>query len=112
MVTEQNRHSLDSSELNGSRVAPGPLVEGPSISREAFSVAFSRSFDRVYSFVSRRIKDRATCERIVREVLIVNLDLLIEGGDERQGAGRLKALSDQRIKEEVARSLAVHEAER
>jgi hypothetical protein len=91
MVTEKSRRPLDSSELNGSRVPPGPLVEGPSISREAFLLAFSRSFDRIHSYSS--------------------LDLLVAGGDERRVAVGLKTSSDQRIEEQTAWSLAGRELE-
>lgn len=102
MVTEQNRRARYSSELDSTRAARAPLVEGPSISRAAFSLVFGHFFNRVYSYVSRRIEDRATCERVVREVLVMNLDLLVEGGDERQAAGRLMASSDRLIQQETA----------
>lgn len=109
MRTEENRRLVSSSEVDSARRAPDPLVERPSISREAFSRAFDRSFRRVYSYVSRRIDDRAICERVVREVLVVNLDLLVTGRDEREVAIRLKASSDQRIVEEAVRSFAARE---
>lgn len=106
MVTEQNRRLPDSSEVESSRMGPAPLLEGPSISCEAFLLAFNRSFGRVYSYVSRRLGDRATCERIVKEVLIENLDHLVAGSDEKELARRLKASTDRLIKRETALSVA------
>jgi uncharacterized protein YjbJ (UPF0337 family) len=64
---------------------------------EEFSVGFERCFRRVYAYVGRRVKSREVCERIVGEVLAENVDLLVERGDDRQQAGRLKASSDRLI---------------
>ena len=89
-----------------SEASVGPLALGASLSRETFSVAFERCFDRVYAYVSRRVADTATCERIVGAVLAANLDLLVGPRDDRHELRRLKASSDRRIGLESVRSLS------
>jgi hypothetical protein len=67
------------------------------ITRQEFRVRFDRCFSRVYAYVSRRVSDRETCERIVREVLTASVDLLVERTDERRELSWIKALSDRWI---------------
>jgi hypothetical protein len=81
-----------------------PLVRVALVTREGFSADFDRCFGRVYAYVSRRVKDRESCERIVSEVLEANLDLIVDRGDERQELSQLKASSDRLIALESARS--------
>jgi len=88
----------------GPEVYPDPLVRVTSVTREGFSARFDRCFGRVYAYVSRRVKDRESCERIVSEVLEANLDLIVDRGDERQELSQLKASSDRLIALESARS--------
>jgi hypothetical protein len=79
----------------------------PARTREEFSAAFDRCFSRVHAYVSRRVDDSKSCQRIVREVLTENLDLLADPGDERRECSQLKASSDRRIEMESARSVSV-----
>jgi hypothetical protein len=72
-------------------------AHGESATREAFSAGFDRCFGRVYSYVSRRVGDQKVCERIVREVLAGNLDLLQNRSDERQELSQLRRSSDRWI---------------
>lgn len=75
------------------------LLAATTMTRAQFSLAFDRCFDRVYAYVNRRVEDRATCERVVGEVLAVNLHLLVDGGNENQIARALKATADERMEE-------------
>jgi len=77
------------------------------VTREEFSSSFDRCFGRVYAYVSRRVNDRKSCERIVSEVLAANLDLLMKRGDESQELSQLKAASDRLIGLESAKSLSI-----
>lgn len=106
MVTEQGGRSRYSDALDSPQEGSTPEVADRSISRTAFLLAFVRSFNRVYSYVSRRIDDRETCERVVKEVLVENRALLIEKGDDRDTACRLKASSDRLIRRETAARVA------
>jgi hypothetical protein len=83
-----------------------PLDRTTPVTREGFSGHFDRCFDRVHAYVSRRVKDRESCERIVGEVLAENLDLLVDRGEERRELSRLKASSDRLIGLNSERSLA------
>ena len=76
----------------------GLLARTAPPTREVFSARFDRCFGRVYAYVSRRVNDRESCERIVREVLAANLGVLAYGGDERREVGQLKAASDRLIR--------------
>ncbi len=73
------------------------LVRAAPPSREEFSSNFDRCFGLVYAYVSQRVNDRQSCERIVRAVLAANLDLLAEERDEQELA-QLKAASDRLIR--------------
>jgi len=61
---------------------------------EVFSERFDRCFRRVSLYVGRRVNDRESLERIVREVLGENLDLFIAHCDEREETERLRASAD------------------
>lgn len=76
---------------------PKTLVRAAPPSRAEFSTKFDRCFGLVYAYVSRRVNDRQSCERIVRAVLAENLDVLAEERDERELA-QLKAASDRLIR--------------
>lgn len=82
------------------------------MTRKEFSAAFDRWFARVYAYVSRRVRDATTCERIVSEVLAANLDLLRAGGDERKDIATLKESSDRLLALESARVLTARAIER
>ena len=89
----------DASSKAAGRAAP--------LTRDEFSSAFDRCFDRVYAYVSRRVSDRTSCERIVSDALAANLDLLMDRGDERHELSILKAALDRLIGMESTRSLSV-----
>lgn len=76
------------------------------VTREEFFAAFDRCFPRVHAYVSRRVNDSKSVERVVTEVLTENLDLLVDQGDETREASQLKATSDRLIEMESARSLS------
>jgi len=44
--------------------------------KEAFLEAFERCFHRVYVYVSRRVKERESVERIVSQILTDNVEIL------------------------------------
>ena len=92
-----------------SRLEIGPEASSKEAGRAAplTRADFSSGFDRVYAYVSRRVSDRKSCERIVSEVLAANLDLLMDRGDERQELSKLKAALDRLIGLESARSLSI-----
>lgn len=94
------------STADGSVESPAAHVAVNGMTREDFSVTFDRCFDRVYAYVAKRIEDRATCERVVGEVLVTHLHFLVDGGDERRIARALKASSNARIEEERASRLS------
>jgi len=79
---------------------------------ETFSARFDRSFGRAYAYASRRVKDQASCERIVGELLEANLDLLVDRDDEEQDLRPLKTALDRLIGLELARGLAAGEVGR
>jgi len=91
---------------SGPEASSDPLVHAAPVSRKEFSAGFDRCFGRVYAYVSRRVNDRKSCERIVSEILAANLDLLVDRGDERQELSQLKASSDRLIGLESARRLS------
>lgn len=101
---------LDPVAVNGTIGLPPPLVAATSMTREAFSPIFDHCFDRVYAYVTRRVEDRATCERVVAEVLAINLHLLVDGGDEKRIARALKASSDEQIEVEKSSRLSTRAA--
>lgn len=74
----------------------------PAGTREEFSAAFDRCFSRTHAYVSRRVDDSKSCQRIVSEVLTENLDLLADPGDERRECSQLKASANRLIETEAA----------
>ena len=66
----------------------------PSPTWEVFSERFDRCFRRVSFYVSRRVNDRESFERIVMEVLAGNLELFIGQCSELEELKRLKASAD------------------
>jgi len=78
----------------GSNVLVPVAPAGP---REEFLAAFDRCFSRTHAYVSRRVDDRKSCQRIVSEVLTENLDLLADPGDERRECSQLQASADRLI---------------
>lgn len=52
---------------------------------------FDRSFARVYAYVSTRVADRSTAERLTRDVLQSSLELLLEEADGRLDVELLRA---------------------
>jgi hypothetical protein len=83
-----------------------PLVRPAPVTREGFFADFDRCFDRVYAYVSLRVNERESCERIVSAVLAANLDLLVSRGDEREELRQLEACSDRLIGSAPARRLS------
>jgi hypothetical protein len=77
--------------------ATPPGLPTATMTQQEFSAGFDRCFARVWAYVSRRVHDRESCERIVREVLTGNLDLLVHPVGERQELSQLKAASDRLI---------------
>ena len=73
------------------------------LTREEFSAVFDRAFGRIYAHVSRQVRLRESCERIVRDVLTAHLDLLVNGESEAHQFSRLAAASDRLIGSEPAR---------
>jgi CheY-like chemotaxis protein len=105
MTQKSDRRKRRARAANGSEGASKPLVEAaPGVTREEFSAAFDRCFTRVYAYVGRRVSDGASCEGVVSQVLLENLDLLVERGDEQQEVRQLKAASDRLIELESGRS--------
>lgn len=90
-------------------------VEYPQVksaaSKTDFLDMFNRHFDRVYSYVNRRVQHEPVCERVVREVLVTHLHLLVYDGNEGQVARELKAASDRLIRDELGSPLAMPEGE-
>lgn len=78
------------------------VPEAPAVTREEFSAAFDRCFRRVHAYVSRRVDDNRSCQRVVSEVLTENLDLFVDPGDEKRECRQLKASSDRLIGLEAA----------
>jgi len=62
-----------------------------------FSSRFDRQFDRVYSYVSRRLALEPVCQRVVSEVLVTHLHLLVYEEDEDRIARQLKITTDRLI---------------
>jgi hypothetical protein len=93
-AVECERRSLPEA---GAAASSQPVARAAPVTREEFSASFDRCFDRVYAYVVRRVSDRASCQRIVAEVLAANLDLLAERRDEKHELSRLKAASDRLI---------------
>ena len=89
-----------SEELSSPLARTTSTTSTTSVTREEFSAVYDRCFDRVYSYVARRVGDRETRERPTVEILTTHLYVLVDGGDDRSMAIRLKVASDRRIEEE------------
>lgn len=76
-----------------------------------FEASFNRHFDRVYTYLRRRIPREADCQRLVAEVLISTLPSILRTEDGREVARRLKSACDRLIEEEVEAALAEFEWE-
>ena len=73
------------------KTTPSPLVPPAGVTAQEFTTGFDRAY------VSRRVNDRESCERIVREVLAGNLDLLVHPAGQVPERSRLEAASDRLI---------------
>lgn len=99
-IDERQRGSTAANDPESGSTVLVPAA--PAGTREEFSAAFDRCFPRVHAYVSRRVDDRESCQRIVSEVLTENLDLLADPGDERRECSQLKASADRLIRVEAA----------
>jgi hypothetical protein len=79
------------------KTAASPLAPPAALTAEEFAARFDRCFARAWAYVSRRVNDRESCERIVREVLAGNLDLLVHPAGQVEELRRLEAASDRLI---------------
>ena len=80
-----------------SKTTTSPLPPPAAVTAAEFSAGFDRCFARTWAYVSRRVNDRESCERIVRAVLAGNLDLLVQPEAQVQELSRLEAASDRLI---------------
>ena len=64
---------------------------------ELFAEGYERWSDPLYAYVSRSVAGRQIRERIVREVLTENLDLLVGRREAASEVGRLTATADRLI---------------
>jgi hypothetical protein len=69
---------------------------------ELFAEGYERWSDPLYAYVSKRVAGRQVRERIVREVLSQNLDLLVGRREEMSEASRLMTSADRLIADAVA----------
>lgn len=69
---------------------------------ELLASGYQRWFEPLYVYVSRYVAGPQVRERIVREVLATNLDLLIGRRDEALELRRLEATADRLIAEAVS----------
>jgi hypothetical protein len=68
---------------------------------ELFAEGYGRWFEPLYAYVSRHVAGRQVRERIVREVLATNLDLLVGRRDHASDVSRLEASADRLIADAV-----------
>lgn len=111
MTQNRVKRKRRSRAVSSLEAASQPLDGTAPVTREEFSAAFDRCFARVHAYVSRRVDDAPSCERVVSEVLEANLDLLVDRAGEGREASRLKAASDRLIGVERARSLSTRALE-
>lgn len=88
------------------RPLPEAPAQGPTYSvgarpttAELLANGYQRWFHPLHVYVSRHVPGRRVRERIVREVLSENLDLLVGRRDEASEIGRLKATANRLIAE-------------
>jgi hypothetical protein len=86
------------------QVSLGKAAGRTSPTFEVFSERFDRCFRRTSFYVSRRVSDRETLERIVTRVLVENLELFNAQCDPLEEVGRLKASADRLLALEAATS--------
>jgi len=68
---------------------------------ELFAEGYARWCDPLYAYVSRSVAGRQARERIVREVLTENLDLLVGRREEGLEVRRLAATADRLIADAI-----------
>ena len=73
----------------------------PTTIGERLPEGYERWFDPLYTYVSRHVAGRQLRERIVREVLSENLDLLVGRRDTGLAVRRLEATADRLIADAV-----------
>lgn len=91
------------------RSFPEPLAETSTNSfvarvpatEELLATGYERWFTPLHAYVSRHVAGSHVRERIVREVLATNLDLLVGRRDEALEVRRLEATADRLIAEAV-----------
>jgi len=76
-----------------------PLGDALPTTAELLANGYQRWFDPLHAYVSRHIPSRQVRERIVREVLSENLDLLVGRREEALEICRLKATANRLIAE-------------
>jgi len=103
------RTDLDSLALIGSLTAVDSSSVGTPLSFLEFSRRFDRQFNRVYSYVSRRLGIEPVCQRVVSEVLVTHLHLLVYEEDEDRIARQLKISTDRLIEEVSALDDSAHD---
>ena len=74
-----------------------PLGDALPTTAELLANGYQRWFDPLHAYVSRHIPSRQVRERIVREVLSENLDLLVGRRDKDLEVRRLEAAADRLI---------------
>ena len=75
-----------------------PAISSPA---ELFAEGYARWCDPLYAYVSRSVAGRQVRERIVREVLAENLDLLVGRREEASEVSRLTATADRLIADAI-----------
>ena len=90
----QSRRSVSGAATE--EAADPPLRAIPT-AEKLFTEGYERWFNRVYAYVSRRVAGPQVRERIVREVLSENLDLLVGRREEALEVMRLKSTADRLI---------------
>jgi uncharacterized protein YjbJ (UPF0337 family) len=73
-------------------IGTGPIYTSPTW--EVFSENFARHLHQVSAYVSPRVSDRMTLERIVTRVIITSPDLMNRTGDDPVDVARLKTAAD------------------
>ncbi|MCL4683408.1 hypothetical protein KJ059_01510 [Myxococcota bacterium] len=106
MTEEHVQNERAAPEEENPEAAPVQSERVAPVTWKTFSAHFDRCFGRAYAYASRRVKDQASCERIVSELLEANLDLLVDRDDEEQDLRPLKTALDRLIGLELARGLA------
>ena len=83
------------------RSAQAALPDAIPMTSELFADGYERWSDPLYAYVSRSVAGRQVRERIVREVLSENLDLLVGRREEAAEVSRLEASADRLIADAV-----------